>query len=69
MNKYEYENYYKEPGTFKNRVVRCVKTSLGTKGAFEKMCRLLNTYPMTSLKKADDMIDWKNMPIVQVEKL
>lgn len=69
MTKEEYETYFKEPGTLKNRVVRYVKSTLGTKGAFEKMCHLLNAYPMTSLQQADEMIDWEDTPVVMVDSL
>lgn len=69
MTKQEYETYFKEPGTLKNRVVRYVKSTLGTKGAFEKMCHLLNAYPMTSLQQADEMIDWEDTPVVMVDNL
>ena len=69
MTKEEYETYFKEPGTLKNRVVRYVKSTLGTKGAFEKMCHLLNAYPMTSLQQADEMIDWEDTPVVMVDNL
>jgi hypothetical protein len=41
MSRKKYEKYFKEAGTLKNRLLRYVKTNLGTKGAFDKMCTLI----------------------------
>lgn len=54
----EYEDYFKEPGTLKNRLVRYVKSNLGTKGAFDKMSRLIKNNDFVSLETADSMIQW-----------
>jgi len=65
MTSKEYhEMYYKEPGTFKNRFVRMVKYSLGTKGAFDKMCELVRTFDFVNLEEADKVIDWNNVKTV-----
>ena len=61
MSKTEYETYFKEPGTLKNRLVRYVKSNLGTKGAFDKMSKLIKEEEFVSLSVADQMIDWENM--------
>ena len=59
-SKKEYEEYYKEPGTLKNRYMRYVKTNLGKKGAFGKFLKLLESEDFVSLEQADKMINWDN---------
>ena len=58
MSREEYENYFKEPGTFFNRFKRYVKSSLGTKKAFDKMCNLIKSCNYTSLDNVDNDTDW-----------
>lgn len=58
MSRKEYEDYFKEPGSLKNRVVRYIKSNLGTKGAFDKMSRLIKNNDFFSLEAADSMIQW-----------
>lgn len=64
MNKTEFENYYKIPGTLKNRYMRYIKTNLGTKKAFGKMLSLIATEDFVSLEQADKMIDWQQTPSI-----
>lgn len=59
MTREAYESYFKQPGTFKNRFVRMVKHSLGSSGAFDKMCNLVRAFEYMNLEEADKMIDWK----------
>lgn len=56
MTKEEYEIYFHEPGTLKNRLVRYVKSNLGTKGAFVKMQKLLGEASFVNLQGADQQI-------------
>lgn len=58
----EHEKYYKESGTFTNRLKRYVKTNLGTKHAFEKMCKVITTVDFRNLEEADKIIDWEKAP-------
>lgn len=58
LSRKEYEDYFKEPGSLKNRVVRYIKSNLGTKGAFDKMSRLIKNNDFVSLEAADSMIQW-----------
>jgi len=53
MTKEEYETYFHETGSFKNRLVRYVKSNLGTKGAFVKMEKLLKEGAFVNLQDAD----------------
>lgn len=60
MSRKEYEDYFKEPGTLKNRVIRYIKSNLGTKGAFDKMVHLIKNNDFVSLKVADSLINWSD---------
>lgn len=59
LSKKEYESYFKEPGTLKNRLVRYAKSNIGTSDAYKKMNRLLDENTFISIQKANDIIDWK----------
>lgn len=64
--KEEYETYYKEPGTLKNRYLRHIKTNIGKKGAFNKMIKLINAESLINLKQADEHILWEQAPVVKL---
>ena len=64
MNKKDFENYYKIPGTLKNRYMRYIKTNLGKKRAFGKMMALISTEDFINLEQADKMMDWEQAPSV-----
>ena len=54
----EYEEYYKERGTLKNRYMRYLKTNLGKKGAFDKFLKLIEAENFLSLEQADKLKNW-----------
>ena len=54
----DYEAYYKEPGTFKARMTRYVKSNMGKKNAFDKMMRLIDEMEFVGLRQVDEMIEW-----------
>lgn len=58
MNKEDFEQYYKIPGTLKNRYMRHVKNNLGKKKAFGKMIELISIEDFINIEQADKMIDW-----------
>ncbi len=66
MSRKEYETYFKEPGTFKNRLTRYIKSNLGTKSAFDKMSKLIENNDFISLEKADSLINWDNVKTIQL---
>lgn len=65
-SKAEYEEYYKEPGTMKNRYMRYFKTNLGKKGAFDKMQKLIFATNFENLDQANKSIDWNIAPVVEL---
>lgn len=64
MSKADFEMYFKEPGTLKNRYIRYIKSNLGKKRAFEKLIKLVETENFVSIEQADNMINWEQMPSV-----
>lgn len=62
----EYEDYFMEPGTLKNRLVRYVKSNIGSGDAFGKLCRLLKEFPFTSVSEAAETIAWEKQETVSV---
>lgn len=66
LSKEDYELYFKEKGTLKNRYLRYIKANIGKKGAFNKLLNLLQQEPFINLKQADDMISWKDVDVINV---
>lgn len=66
MSRKEYETYFKESGTLQNRLSRYIKSNLGTKGAFDKMSKLIENNNFISLEKADSLINWDNVKTIQL---
>lgn len=62
MSKFDYETYFKEPGTLQNRLIRYVKSNLGTKHAFDKMSKLIYNIDFINVSQADSLIEWDKMP-------
>lgn len=58
-SKSEYEEYFKEPGTLKNRILRYVKSNVGTGDAYGKLQRLLEEHLFVNILEADKVIDWE----------
>lgn len=55
----EYEAYFKEPGTLKNRYMRYMKSNLGKKGAWRKLEKLINTEDFINIGRSNAIIDWE----------
>lgn len=64
MTRKEYEEYFKEPGTLKNRYLRFFKSNVGKKSAFDKMMKLIESEDFVNLERADSLIDWDKAPSV-----
>lgn len=65
-SKEEYEEYYKEAGTLKNRYMRYIKTNLGKSGAWNKLEKLIKKEVFININQADESIDWANSPTVKL---
>lgn len=62
MSKNAYEDYFKEPGTLKNRVVRYMKSNIGSGDAYVKLTKLLSDNSFTNIK--DCRFDWSKARII-----
>lgn len=62
----EFEAYYKEPGTLKNRYARYIKTNLGKKGAWSKLEKLIRQMGFDNIEHANQTINWNSAPIVNL---
>ncbi len=49
MSKTEYEEYFKETGTIKDRYIRYIKSNIGRRGAMRHLNQLLDTFEFTSV--------------------
>ena len=65
-SKAEYEEYFKEPGTMKNRIVRYVKSNVGTGDAYGKLTQLLNEHKFKNIQEANKLIDWNHVKTIQL---
>ena len=66
MSKAAYEEYFKEPGTLKNRMVRYAKSNIGTGDAYGKLQKLLTDNMFINIQEADNLIDWNQVKTVQL---
>lgn len=66
MSKEEYEEYFKEPGTFSARCKRYIKDNLGRANAWRKLDNLMRTQEFVSLDQACSIIDWNHSPLIQL---
>ena len=64
MTKSEYEDYFKEPGTLKNRIMRHLKSNVGTEDAYQKLVKLLSDHQFSSIRDCDFI--WKNAKIIDL---
>ena len=66
LSKAAYENYFKEPGTFKNRLIRYIKSSAGRGDVYGKLVKLLSDKSFVNIEKANNAIDWNKMNIINL---
>lgn len=66
MTKAEFEEYFKESGTLKNRVTRYMKSNIGKGGALDKLDVLLGNYLFCNVEQAVELIDWNKQPSIEL---
>ena len=66
MSKADYEEYFKEPGSLKNRLVRYAKSNIRIGNAYDKLYRLLSEHEFVNIQEADRLIDWSNMKVAEL---
>lgn len=66
MSPTEHEKYYMEKGSLKNRLVRYVKSSLGTSKAFGKTAGFIHDFDFVSVEQANEIIDWNQTKTISL---
>lgn len=66
MSKKEYEEYFKENGTLKNRLSRYLKSNIGKGSAKKKLESLLDQYEFVNVEKAVELINWEQQPQIKL---
>lgn len=61
-----FESYFKIPATWKNKKLREIKGTLGAKGAFDKLMKLIDETEFVNLELADKNINWSNVPTIEL---
>lgn len=66
MSKEQYEEYFQQPGTLKNRLIRYTKSNIGSGDAFCKLEKLMRDFSFTSVQDAAQTVDWDKTRIVEI---
>ena len=66
MTKQAYEEYFKEPGTLKNRLIRYAKSNAGRGDVLGKLNKLLSDNQFVNIQQADEMLDWSRMNTIHL---
>lgn len=61
MSRADYEEYFLQPGTLMNRLIRYAKSNAGTGDAYRKLQKLLKDHQFASIREADKMIEWNKV--------
>lgn len=66
MSRADYEKYFMQPGTLKNRLVRYAKSNAGRGDVFGKLKQLLSDHQFMNIQQADEILDWSRMNIIRL---
>lgn len=66
MSRAEYEEYFMQPGTMKNRLIRYFKSNARTGDTLEKLVCLLSDHQFVNIQQADQLIDWNRVNTVKL---
>lgn len=66
MNRADYEEYFMQPGTLKNRLIRFFKGNARTGDTFEKLIKLLSEHQFVNIHEADRLIDWNQVNTIHI---
>lgn len=66
MSREDYEEYFMQPGTLKNRLIRFFKNNARTGDTFEKLIRLLSEHQFVNIREADKLIDWNQVQTIRL---
>jgi polysaccharide deacetylase family protein (PEP-CTERM system associated) len=65
-SKTEYEEYYQQPGTLKNRLTRYVKSNVGKGNAWDKLCRLLEVHRFINISEGNKKTEWGKTNVIEL---
>ncbi len=65
MTRDAYEKYFKEKGTLKRRLIRCLKSNISMGNALDKLNTLIKRNDLINLSIANETIVWKKQPSVK----
>lgn len=60
MSRQAYESYFKESGSFKDRLVRYVKSNIAVGNTLDKLISILETFNFMGVEDAVSIIDWNS---------
>lgn len=66
MSRADYEEYFMQPGTLKNRLIRFFKSNARTGDTFEKLMRLISEHQFVNIQEADRLIDWNQVKTIHL---
>ena len=66
MSRADYEEYFMQPGTLKNRLVRYAKSNAGRGDVFGKLKKLLSDNQFVNIQQAGEMLDWSRMNTIHL---
>lgn len=66
LNKSQYEEYFKEPGTLKNRYMRYMKDNLSFGDIYKKLCKLESSFSFLNVQEAQNTIYWQEEKIIEL---
>lgn len=66
MTKKEYEVYFKEPGTLKNRMLRYCKSNIGKNSAWGKLEKLVIDIKYQGVLRSENELDWSICPLIKI---
>lgn len=66
MSREDYEEYFMQAGTLKNRLIRFLKSNAKSGDTFEKLIRLLSEHQFVNIREADHQIDWTTINTIQL---
>lgn len=67
MTRQDYEDYFKENGSWLNRYKRYVKSNLGKRKAWDKLQKLVSSVDFLSLEDADNQVKWVDCKNVDID--
>ena len=67
MSREDYEEYFMQAGTLKNRLIRFFKNNAKSGDTFEKLIRLLSEHHFVNIHEADSLIDWEKVENVKLQ--